>query len=145
MLIGQSITLFVGQFITWSPAPLVAAVRHLVAQNAVALARDLALVHHQIEIDVGKFANVLESNLADQNSLGAPLNALWLDTQIGTLENCRVATCRLPERHPLPRSLPGSCGTTNRRLTVIRCPRFDSRRIMILPTRSHLQGRAIEE
>jgi hypothetical protein len=29
----------------------VAAVRHLVAQNAVALARDLALVHHQIEID----------------------------------------------------------------------------------------------
>jgi hypothetical protein len=51
MLIGQSITLFVGQFITWSPAPLVAAVRHLVAQNAVALARDLALVHHQIGID----------------------------------------------------------------------------------------------
>jgi hypothetical protein len=43
--------MFVGQFITWFPPPSVAAVRHLVAQNAVALARDLALVHHQIEID----------------------------------------------------------------------------------------------
>jgi hypothetical protein len=51
MLIGQSITMFVGQFITWFPPPSVAAARHLVAQNAVALARDLALVHHQIEID----------------------------------------------------------------------------------------------
>jgi hypothetical protein len=51
MLIGQSMTMFVGQFITWFPPPSVAAVRHLVAQNAVALARDLALVHHQIGID----------------------------------------------------------------------------------------------
>jgi hypothetical protein len=52
MFIGQSITMFVSQFITWwSLRPSVAAVRHLVAQNAVALARDLALVHHQIEID----------------------------------------------------------------------------------------------
>ena len=52
MFIGQSITMFVSQFITWwSLRPSVAAVRHLVAQSAVALARDLALVHHQIEID----------------------------------------------------------------------------------------------
>jgi hypothetical protein len=51
LLIDQSITMFVGQFTTWWPPPSVAAVRHLVAQNAVALARGLALVHHQIEID----------------------------------------------------------------------------------------------
>jgi hypothetical protein len=38
-------------FITGSPPLLVAAVRRLVAQLAVALARDLALVHHQIAGD----------------------------------------------------------------------------------------------
>jgi hypothetical protein len=50
--IGQFITMFVGQFTTWFPLLLVAAVQRMAAQNAVALARDLALVRHQIEIDV---------------------------------------------------------------------------------------------
>lgn len=46
--------MFIRRFITWwSPPPLVAAVRRLVAQLAVAIARDLVLVHHQIETDDG--------------------------------------------------------------------------------------------
>jgi hypothetical protein len=50
--IGQFITIFIGQFTTWwSPLLLVAAVRRMAAQNAVALARDLALVRHQIAGD----------------------------------------------------------------------------------------------
>jgi hypothetical protein len=39
------------QFITWCPTPLVAAVRLLVVHLAAAVARGLALVHHQIAGD----------------------------------------------------------------------------------------------
>jgi hypothetical protein len=42
---------FIRRFTTWSPPPLVVAVRRLVARLAVAIARDLALVHHQIDRD----------------------------------------------------------------------------------------------
>ena len=39
------------QFTTWSPRPLAAAARRLVVHLAVAIARGLALVHHQIAGD----------------------------------------------------------------------------------------------
>jgi hypothetical protein len=43
--------MLVRRFITGFPPLLLAAVQRLVAQLAVALARDLALVHHQIAGD----------------------------------------------------------------------------------------------
>jgi hypothetical protein len=63
--------MFIRRFIIWwSPLLLVAAARHLVAQLAVALAQDLALVHHQIAGDES-FADAV----IHQPSIGS---ALWL-------------------------------------------------------------------
>jgi hypothetical protein len=43
--------MFIRQFTTWSPPPFVTAARRLVVHLAVAIARGLALVHHQIAGD----------------------------------------------------------------------------------------------
>jgi Family of unknown function (DUF5939) len=64
--------MFIRQFITWCPPPLVVAVRRLVVHLAVAVARGLALVHHQIAGDE-----------SDSSSAGAVTNA-------PDLELCRV-------------------------------------------------------
>jgi len=64
------------------------------------------------------------------------------DAQVA-LAAWRIAATAPINVHLTPRN--PKVRSTNRRLTVIRCTRFDSRRIMNLPTRSYLQGRATEE
>jgi hypothetical protein len=56
--------MLIRRFITWWSLPLlVVAVRRLVAQLAVAFARDLALVHHQIAGD----ESFADGNRRDEN------------------------------------------------------------------------------
>ena len=74
------------RFITGFPPLLVAAVQRLVAQLAVALARDLALVHHQIAGD-GSFADALSPDGASNRTYSEHCEAArfsrqgWMDTR----------------------------------------------------------------
>jgi uncharacterized protein DUF5939 len=71
--------MFIRQFITWCPPPLVVAVRRLVVHLAVAVARGLALVHHQIAGDE-----------SDSSSAGRAAAIEGAVTNAPDLELCRV-------------------------------------------------------